>query len=165
MLLVCSAACFRHGLVGHWPSLVESNTSCALVCWGRREALAREEVPHGVIAQGVSTIGQGAHHASIAPGTVLLRQTPTPQCLPCSVDPCPRLRRLTEAWHPALVSAPQSCLWGGHTGPGDRLRPPPQSSGPLGLHLTTRVMPPAARVCGPPLALRRHHRTPRAFRT
>jgi hypothetical protein len=41
----------------------------------RRDALALDNVPHSLVAEGVSEIGQGAHNTIIAPGTVLLRHT------------------------------------------------------------------------------------------
>lgn len=81
------------------------------------------------------------------------------RCLPTAEAPHEGVVR------PASLSASQPCPRRGDAGVGGRFRPTARSGGPLGLHWMTRVIPSAAWVGGPLLALRRHPRTPRTFRT
>src|SRR5256885_12710552 len=43
-----------------------------LPLWRRREAMALEDVPHGLVTHGVSEIGQCSHNPIIAPRTIFL---------------------------------------------------------------------------------------------
>src|SRR5688572_16616285 len=44
-----------------------------LAFWGRGDAMALEEVAHGLVTDDVPEIGQGTDDAIIPPGTILLR--------------------------------------------------------------------------------------------
>src|SRR5438093_100445 len=44
-----------------------------LPLWSRRETVALQDVSHGLVAESVPEIGQGAHNAIIAPGAILAR--------------------------------------------------------------------------------------------
>src|SRR5712691_465951 len=43
-----------------------------LPLWRRREAMALEDVPHGLVTHGVSQVGEGPHNPIIAPRTIFL---------------------------------------------------------------------------------------------
>jgi hypothetical protein len=44
-----------------------------LPLWSRWDAVALEDIAHGLVTHGVSQVGQGSHDTVIAPGTILPR--------------------------------------------------------------------------------------------
>jgi hypothetical protein len=77
--------------MGVWPTGTRSSSQPPHVRWHQpqREALARREVPHGVVAPGVSMRGQGTQHGRITQERGSDARRLLSQGLPCSGDALP----------------------------------------------------------------------------